>query len=76
MMSIFHAECEPTIGTEKNFLLVKCALCAKDMMLTDGSIIFGSKWYHENCFNYITRSKSIFTNVPKIQYDTENMSTD
>jgi len=43
---------------EKNFLLVKCAWCAKDMMLTEGSIILGSKWYHENCFE----SKHTFAN--------------
>ena len=51
MMSISHAECEPTVGTEKNYLLVKCTLCAKDMILTEGSVIFGNKWYHENCFS-------------------------
>ena len=75
MMSIFYAECEPTIGVEKNYLLVKCALCARDMMLTEGSIIFGSKWYHGNCFDNI-RSKQIFANNPKTQYDIENIRTD
>ena len=74
-MSISHAECEPTIGTEKNYLLVKCALCTKDMILTEGSIIFGSKWYHENCFSYITRTNPILTKDPKTQYDIENMRT-
>lgn len=74
MMSISHAECKPTIGVEKNFLLVKCALCAKDMMLTEGSIIFGSKWYHGNCFDII-RSKPIFVNESKI-HDLENIGAD
>ena len=36
---------------ERNFLLVKCAWCAKDMILTEGSVILGSEWYHENCFD-------------------------
>ncbi|MEK6931034.1 MAG: hypothetical protein AABZ37_02535 [Thermoproteota archaeon] len=75
MMSISHAECESTIGVEKNHLLVKCALCAKDMMLTDGSIIFGSKWYHGNCFDNI-RSKQIFANESKIQRNLKNIGAD
>ena len=66
MMSISHAKCE-SIGVEKNYLLVKCALCTKDMMLTEDSIIFGSKWYHGNCFDNI-RSKQIFANNPKTQH--------
>lgn len=71
MMTIFYAECEPTIGVEKNYLLVKCALCTKDMILTEGSVIFGSKWYHVNCFDNI-RSKLIFANESKI-HDIENI---
>ena len=76
MMSIFYAECEPTIGVEKNYFLVKCALCARDMMLTEGSIIFGSKWYHGNCFDNILKTKQIFANESKIQRDLENIRTD
>lgn len=76
MMSIFHAKCEPTTGVEKNFLLVKCALCAKDMMLTEGSVIFGSKWYHENCFVNVLNSKQIFVKDPKMQYHIKNIGTD
>ena len=62
-MSISCAECKP-IGIEKNFLLVKCNLCAKDMMLTEGSVIIGSKWYHENCFDMLN-SNLTFTKDPK-----------
>ena len=36
---------------ERNFLLVKCAWCEKDMILSEGSVILGSKWYHGNCFD-------------------------
>ena len=75
MMSLSHAECNPTIGVEKNYLLVKCALCAKDMMLTDGSIIFGSKWYHGSCFDNII-SKRIFANESKTQRDLKNIGAD
>lgn len=75
MMSISHAKYESTIGVEKNYLLVKCALCTKDMMLTEGSIIFGSKWYHGNCFDNI-RSKQIFANDSKTQYNIKNTRTD
>ena len=74
MMSISYAECKP-IETEKNFLLVKCALCTKDMMLTDSSIIFGSKWYHENCFDNII-SKQIFANNSKTQHNIKNIGSD
>ena len=73
-MSISYAECEPTIEIEKNYLLVKCNLCAKDMMLTEGSVIFGNKWYHENCFSNI--SKSISAKNPTTQYNIENIRTD
>jgi len=73
-MSISHAEYKPTVGIEKNYLLAKCALCAKDMILTEGSIIFGNKWYHENCFSNI--SKSISAKNPTTQYNIENIRTD
>ena len=73
-MSISHVECDPTVGIEKNYLLVKCNLCVKDMMLTEGSIIFGNKWYHENCFSNV--SKSISVKHQKTQYDITNMRTD
>ena len=72
-MSISYAECKSTTETEKNYLLVKCNFCAKDMILTEGSIIFGNKWYHENCFSNI--SKSISVKHQKMQYDI-NMRTD
>jgi len=41
---------------ERNFLLVKCALCAKDMILSEGSIILGSEWYHKECFAKIEKN--------------------
>ena len=75
-MSISHAECESIIGIEKNYLLVKCNLCTKDMILTEGSIIFGNKWYHENCFSNIFISKSISAKDPTTQYNIENIRTD
>ena len=75
MMSISHAEYESTIGIEKNYLLVKCNLCAKDMILTEGSIIFGNKWYHENCFSNLN-SEQIFVKESKMKYDITNMRTD
>ena len=75
-MSISHAEYESIVGTEKNYLLVKCALCTKDMILTEGSIIFGSKWYHGNCFDILLISKPIFAKDPKTQYDIKNIRTD
>ena len=76
MMLISHAKYEPTIGAEKNYLSVKCALCTKNMMLTEGSIIFGSKWYHDNCFDSFLSSKSMFAKEPKIQHDIKNIRTD
>ena len=76
MMSLSHAQCDSTIEADKNFLLVKCALCAKDMLLTEGSVIFGSKWYHGNCFDDISRSKSVFVNDPKIHREIKNTRTE
>lgn len=46
-------------AAEKNFLLVNCALCAKDMIVTEGSVILGSKWYHNSCFD---KYEQIFAN--------------
>ena len=65
MMSISHAECDPTVGIEKNYLLVKCNLCVKDMILTEGSIIFGNKWYHENCFPISLFLNQFLQNIKK-----------
>jgi len=75
-MSISYAECEPTIEIEKNYLLVKCNFCAKDMILTEGSIIFGNKWYHENCFSNISIPKPLSAKHHKMQYDIKNIRTD
>ncbi len=75
-MLISHAECEPSIGTEKNYLFVKCVLCTKNMILTEGSIIFGSKWYHDDCFDNILSSKPMFAKDPKTQHDIKNIGTD
>ncbi len=57
-MSDLHTKCELT-GKEKNFLLVKCAWCTKDMELTEGSIILGSEWYHKNCYANMIIVKTI-----------------
>lgn len=48
-MSLSHTSYKPN-EENQNFLLVKCTLCTKDMILTEGSVILGSKWYHEDCF--------------------------
>ena len=75
-MSISHTECEPTFRTEENYLLVKCALCTKDMVLSEGSVIFGSNWYHESCFSNILNSKQIFAKESKTQNYMKNIRTD
>jgi hypothetical protein len=74
-MLISHVECKPSIGTEKNYLLVKCSLCTKDMILTEGSVIFGNKWYHDDCFVNLT-SKQVFVKKSKTQYGMKNIRTD
>jgi len=38
------------INLKRNFLLEKCTLCAQKMILTEGSVILGNKWYHKECF--------------------------
>jgi hypothetical protein len=49
MMLISHVKHESNkIG--RNFLLEKCILCAQEMILTEGSVILGSGWYHKECF--------------------------
>ena len=49
MMQISYAKHESN-KMERNFLLAKCTLCAKEMILTEGSVILGSEWYHKGCF--------------------------
>ncbi len=34
-----------------NYLIQRCAFCKQEMLLVAGSIIYGGKWYHENCFH-------------------------
>mgnify|MGYP000259123078 CR=1 FL=1 len=28
-----------------------CAMCKQQMILTEGTIIFGDKWFHNKCWN-------------------------
>ena len=58
MMSVSHVTYESS-ETEKNFLFVKCALCTKEMILTEGSVILGSEWYHKNCYAGMIKVKPI-----------------
>lgn len=44
---------------ERNFLLEKCTLCSNEMFLTEGSVIFGSDWYHKECFTKIEKKLNI-----------------
>jgi len=37
----------------RNYLVQNCAVCKQEMELVAGSIIFGNKWYHKDCYDTI-----------------------
>lgn len=75
-MMISHIQYNPIVKTEKNYLRVKCDLCKKDMILTEGSIIIGNKWYHDDCFNHIHFVKSVSVKYPKTRHNIKNIRID
>ena len=34
----------------KNYLIETCEYCKKIMILVEGSVIYGDKWYHQECW--------------------------
>ncbi len=59
---------------EKNYLCVICDFCKKKMVLDEGSIIFGGKWFHCNCFyrSDSTSGEPTLTKDLEPQYMTKN----
>src|SRR5579864_5952888 len=43
----------------KNYLIETCFFCKNEMVLTEGAIICGDKWYHKNCFNESKSAKTL-----------------
>lgn len=37
--------------TDSEGRVEKCAKCKQQMILTEGTIIFGSEWFHNKCWN-------------------------
>jgi len=47
---------KPTDNTKlkaRNYLVENCAVCKQEMQLVAGSVTFGGKWYHRNCYDSI-----------------------
>ncbi|HKC78810.1 MAG TPA: hypothetical protein VKB83_01800, partial [Nitrosopumilaceae archaeon] len=36
-----------------NYLMQTCSLCKKKMLLSEGDMIYGDKWYHNSCWNLV-----------------------
>ncbi len=37
----------------ESFFTHKCSLCEKTMDISEGDILYNSKWYHESCWSAI-----------------------
>ncbi len=35
-----------------------CGFCSESVPVTAGSILYDGKWYHENCWNDLTKDNS------------------
>lgn len=34
-------------------IVVQCRMCGEPLQFADGDIIFGEKWYHNNCWKQV-----------------------
>ena len=39
-----------------NFLTQTCSLCKKKMVLSEGDMIYGDKWYHNSCWCMVEKN--------------------
>ena len=39
----------------KNYLVQNCEVCHIEMQLVAGSVTFGGKWYHKDCYDSISK---------------------
>jgi len=44
------------LNKDKNYLIQNCAVCKKEMQIVAGSVTFGGKWYHRDCYDSIPKS--------------------
>ena len=35
-----------------------CSLCKKKMLLSEGDMIYGDKWYHNSCWNLVEQGNT------------------
>jgi len=40
----------------RNYLVQNCEVCHQEMQLVAGSVTFGGKWYHKDCYDSIPNS--------------------
>ena len=45
---------DTNLNKEKNYLVQNCEVCHKEMQLVAGSVTFGGKWYHKDCYDSIS----------------------
>ncbi|GEM_PF-6681369 len=41
------------LNKARNYLVENCAACKQEMQLVAGSVTFGGKWYHRDCYDSI-----------------------
>jgi len=39
-----------------DFLTQTCSLCGQKMLLSEGDMIYGDKWYHNSCWNLLEQN--------------------
>ena len=45
-----------TEAPNHDFLTQTCSLCGKKMLLSEGDMIYGDKWYHNSCWNSVEQN--------------------
>jgi len=41
-----------------NFLIKTCSSCKKRMLLSEGDVIYGDKWYHNSCWSLVEQNNT------------------
>ena len=47
---------DDTKSKARNYLEQNCEVCHQEMQLVAGSVTFGGKWYHKDCYDSLSRS--------------------
>jgi hypothetical protein len=54
MQEVFHEE-KVWLKPAHDFRIQRCAHCNEEMEITEGSVIFGERWYHNACWKSLDK---------------------